>query len=76
VVGIRLNKMEVRARKSESSENLIKRFIRKCKKTKIIEEVLDRRFYKKPSEIKREEKARSIAKYEKERRKKELLEKE
>ena len=68
--------MEVRARKSESSENLIKRFIRKCKKTKIIEEVLNRRFYKKPSEKKSEEKAKSIAKYEKERRKKELLEKE
>ena len=32
---------------------LIKRFIKKCKKEKIIEEYRDRRFYEKPSSKKR-----------------------
>lgn len=67
--------MEVKLRKSESSENLIKRFVRKLKKENIIEEILDRRFYKKPSELRREERDKSIAKLKKERSKEEKWEK-
>ena len=44
----------VKLRKDETQENLIKRFLKKTKKQKIIDEVLDRRFYKSPSQIKRE----------------------
>ena len=41
-------------------EKMIRRFIKKCKKERIIEEVKDRRHYKKPSVAKKEksEKAR------------------
>tara|TARA_R110002060_G_scaffold8046_7_gene12110 strand:- start:484 stop:696 length:213 start_codon:yes stop_codon:yes gene_type:complete len=46
--------MEVRIRKSESTENLIKRFTRKAKNEKIIDEYLERQYYKKPSEKRRE----------------------
>ena len=37
-------------------ERMIRRFIKKCKKAKIIQEVRDRRYYKKPSDIKRHKK--------------------
>lgn len=67
--------MEARLRKNESSENLIKRFMRKLKKDKLVEEILNREFYKKPSQIRREAKAKSIAKQQKENRKERLLEK-
>ena len=36
-------------------EKMIRRFIKKCKKEKIVEQVRDRRYYKKPSDKKREE---------------------
>tara|TARA_B100001094_G_scaffold312147_1_gene348528 strand:+ start:1021 stop:1269 length:249 start_codon:yes stop_codon:yes gene_type:complete len=36
-------------------EKMIRRFIKKCKKEKIVEEVRDRRYYKKPSDKKRED---------------------
>ena len=61
--------MEVRIRKNESSENLIKRFIRKTKNEKIILEVLERKFYKKPSEVRREKHFRRLAVIEKIKRK-------
>lgn len=57
--------MQVKRRKNESSENLIKRFIRKTKKEKIVEEFLDRRYFKKPSQVKREEQARRDSENEK-----------
>ena len=57
--------MEVRKRKNESTENLIKRFIKKCKKVKIVEEVLERKYYKKPSELRREAHFRKLALFEK-----------
>lgn len=41
--------IEVKARKNEPVESLIKRFSRKIKETGIIKEVLDRRYYEKPS---------------------------
>ena len=37
-------------------ERMIRKFIKKCKKAKIIQEVRDRRYYKKPSDIKRHKK--------------------
>jgi ribosomal protein S21 len=40
-------------RKPVHPDQLIRRFIKKCKKEKIIEEVRDRRHYLKPSEKKR-----------------------
>tara|TARA_R110000824_G_scaffold329345_1_gene516157 strand:- start:905 stop:1111 length:207 start_codon:yes stop_codon:yes gene_type:complete len=57
--------MEVKIRKNESSENLIKRFIRKSKKEKIIDEYQERQYYKKPSEIKRKKHFRRLAEIEK-----------
>jgi len=48
----------VEARYREPAERLIKRFSRKVKKEGIIEEVRDRRFYKKPSAIRRQKKLR------------------
>jgi ribosomal protein S21 len=61
--------MQVKRRKNESSENLIKRFIRKSKKEKIVEEYLDRTYYKKPSEIKRQKHSRRLAENEKSKQK-------
>lgn len=45
----------VKLEKGESSDRLIRRFIKKVKKAGIIEEVLERRYYKKAS-IRRKEK--------------------
>ena len=39
-----------------NQERMIRRFIKKCKKAKIIQEVRDRRYFKKPSEVKRHKK--------------------
>jgi len=38
---------------------MIKRFIKKTKKAKIIEQVRERRYYKKPSEVKRDKMRRA-----------------
>ena len=64
--------MEVRIRRNESSENLIKRFVRKSKKEKITEEWVDRRYYKKPSVIKREKHFKRLLEFEKLKRKENL----
>ena len=61
--------MEVRLRKNESSENLIKRFLRKAKKTKIVDEFLEKKYYKKPSELRREKHFRKLALIEKQKQK-------
>jgi small subunit ribosomal protein S21 len=50
--------VQVRARRNESTENLIKRFSRKIKREGIIEEIRNRRFYEKPSVKKRRKKIR------------------
>ena len=42
-----------------NTERMIRRFLKKTKKEKIIEEVRDRRYYKKPSVKKREERAKA-----------------
>ncbi len=40
-------------------EKMIRRFIKKCKKEKIVEQVRDNRYYKKPSEKKREDRQKA-----------------
>ena len=56
-------------RKNEDPNRFIKRFIKKCKKLGIIDEVKDRKHYQKPSVKKRMAKKRAIAKQKKELRK-------
>ena len=56
-------------RKNEPIEKAIKRFIRKCKKERIVEEVRERRYYTKPSEAKRIKRAASIREAERLKRK-------
>ena len=46
--------MKVKAEYGESFESLLRRFIRKVKKSGLMEELLERRSYKKPSVIKKE----------------------
>ena len=46
--------VSVYPRKDESPERLIKRFIKKVKKEGIMETIRDRKYYKKPSEVRRE----------------------
>jgi|TARA_E500000331_G_scaffold211416_1_gene202640 ribosomal protein S21 len=45
----------------ESSDRMIRRFIKKTKKIKLMDKLRERRYYVKPSEIKRSEKRRRIA---------------
>lgn len=42
-----------------NAEKMIRRFIKKTKKERIIDEVKDRRYYKKPSDAKREKQRRA-----------------
>ena len=51
--------VEVELRERETTEKLIRRFIKKCKKEKIVEEYRARTHYEKPSTIKRRKKSRS-----------------
>ena len=50
--------VQVKARRNESTENLIKRFSRKVKREGILEEVKSRKYYEKPSVRRRREKVR------------------
>tara|TARA_R110001583_G_scaffold6811_9_gene34318 strand:- start:2209 stop:2421 length:213 start_codon:yes stop_codon:yes gene_type:complete len=50
--------VQVRARRNESTENLIKRFSRKVKREGLLEEVKNRKYYEKPSVKRRREKVR------------------
>ena len=60
---------KARPRKNESPERFIKRFIKKCKKIGIIDEVRDRKQYTKPSTKKRLAKKKAIARHKKKMRK-------
>jgi len=64
--------MEVKLRKNETVDNLIKRFMRKIKNEKITEEFLKRQYYKKPSVRKREAYFRRLKVLEKIKRKEAL----
>jgi small subunit ribosomal protein S21 len=50
--------VEVTRRGDEPIERMLKRFIKKCKKEKILEEYKSRRYYIKPSEKRRLKKKR------------------
>ncbi len=56
----------VKVRKKDNIERVIKRFIKKCKKLGIIDEIKDRRHYTKPSVKKRRAKQRAIRRHKKE----------
>ena len=45
--------VEVIPRKNEPFERMLKSFIKKIKKERILEEMRERKYYEKPSEIKR-----------------------
>jgi|TARA_R110001583_G_scaffold52991_1_gene163947 ribosomal protein S21 len=55
-VNVEVNINEVRG----DVNKLIRKFIKKCKKERIIEDYLDRRFYEKPSAKRRREKMQKI----------------
>jgi small subunit ribosomal protein S21 len=66
------NNYTYRVKKKDNLDRIIKRFIKKCKKLGIIDEIKDRRHYIKPSEKRRRAKERAIRrriKEEKKRRK-------
>lgn len=48
--------VEITPRRNESPERMIRRFIKKVKKERILEEVRDRAYYTKPSDRRRKEK--------------------
>ena len=50
--------MEVIPKKNEDPIRVIKRFIKKCKKEGFLREVMDRKAYKKPSDVRRMKKVR------------------
>lgn len=53
--------VQVSIRETNGDVNrLIRKFIKKCKKERIIEDYLDRRFYEKPSSKRRREKLKKI----------------
>tara|TARA_R110000824_G_scaffold162293_5_gene337960 strand:+ start:1254 stop:1481 length:228 start_codon:yes stop_codon:yes gene_type:complete len=56
VVNVEVSLKEVRG----DQNRLIRKFIKKCKKERIIEDYLDRRFYEKPSVKRRREKLKKI----------------
>ena len=47
-------------------EKMIRKFIKKCKKAKIIEQVRERRYFKKPSDAKRHAKQAAIRRHKRE----------
>ena len=53
----------------ESAERFIKRFCKKVKKFKIMEQIRDRRYYKKPTDERREAKKRLKREHEKKKNK-------
>tara|TARA_B100001094_G_C18066131_1_gene737570 strand:+ start:869 stop:1075 length:207 start_codon:yes stop_codon:yes gene_type:complete len=66
------NNYTYRVKKKDNMDRVVKRFIKKCKKLGIIDEIKERRYYVKPSEKRRRAKERAIRrriKEEKKRRK-------
>ena len=60
------NNYTLRITSRDNLERMVKRFLKKTKKSGIIDEARERRHYKKPSEKKREAKRRAIARHKKE----------
>jgi small subunit ribosomal protein S21 len=57
--------VRVREKKGEPFEKMVKRFLKKVKKERIVEQVKERRYYEKPSVTKRKAKLAGIAKWKK-----------
>jgi len=57
--------VRVKEKKGEPFEKMVKRFLKKVKKERIIEQVKERRYYEKPSVTKRKAKLAGIAKWKK-----------
>ena len=57
--------VKVVPKKDEPVERMIKRFMKKVKKERIIEQIKDRRYYEKPSVTKRKAKLAGIRKWKK-----------
>ena len=52
--------VSVTARECRNNQNImIRKFIKKCKKERIVEEIKDRRYYKKPSVARKEKSIRA-----------------
>jgi|TARA_R100001015_G_C4571319_1_gene129335 small subunit ribosomal protein S21 len=51
--------VEVKPRPNESQERMIRRFNKKVKKSGILDEIRERKYYEKPSKIKRLKKQRA-----------------
>jgi len=60
------NNLTLKPRRNENQDRLIKRFIKKTKKLGILEELKERRHYKKPSDKRRRAKQKAIARRKKE----------
>ena len=54
------NNYTYRVKRKDNMERVVKRFIKKCKKLGIIDEIKERRHFVKPSEKKRRAKKRAI----------------
>jgi small subunit ribosomal protein S21 len=52
--------IKVQPKKDEPFERMLKRFMKKVKKERIIEQIKDRRYYEKPSIVKRKQKLEGI----------------
>jgi len=57
--------VRVKEKKGEPFEKMVKRFLKKVKKERIVEQVKERRYYEKPSITKRKAKLAGIAKWKK-----------
>ena len=55
------NNLNIRPRRNESQDRLIKRFLKKLKKLGVLEEVKNSREFKKPSDKKRRARQKAIA---------------
>ena len=62
-------RMKMKPKPGESAERFIKRFCKKVKKMRIVEQIRERRYYEKPSDTKREEKKRLRREAQKKKRK-------
>jgi ribosomal protein S21 len=65
----------IKARQGESAERMIKRFMKLTKKFKILEQVRDRRYYKKKSDVERLAKQKARREMAKNNAKKKAMEK-
>tara|TARA_B100000085_G_C18419249_1_gene461971 strand:- start:100 stop:297 length:198 start_codon:yes stop_codon:yes gene_type:complete len=62
-------RLTMKPKPGESAERFIKRFCKKVKKMRIVEQVRERRYFEKPSDAKREEKKRLRREAQKKKRK-------